>query len=186
MNAISYRMEGSMSAENDDHTHPDHFPPHGRLAAVDYGTVRMGIAICDPDRRLVTPVEVYQVRSPKKDSDYFNQLARDERLTGYVVGLPIHCDGAESQKSLECRQFGKWLHEQTGLPVRLFDERFSTASAKDRLRSMALSPAKVKKRLDAVAALILLESFIESCRYHDSIMGQSIDRPPEGDDSIGD
>ncbi len=160
------------------------FPDSGRLAAIDYGTVRIGVAVCDPDRILASPVEVYQVRDSHKDAVYFQQLARDERLKGFVVGLPIHCDGGESEKSRESREFARWLSKQTSLPVRLFDERFSTAAAKERLRGGKVTRQKKKKQLDAVAALILLESFLEACRYHGRLAGQSIHDQPEGGDSL--
>ncbi|WP_182865647.1 Holliday junction resolvase RuvX [Stieleria mannarensis] len=163
---------------------PPSFPESGRLAGVDYGTVRIGIAVCDPDRILASPVEVYQVRGEAKDADYFRDLARQERLAGFVVGLPIHCDGGESQKSKECREFARWLNDQTGLPVRLFDERFSTAAAKERLSGGRMSRQKKKKQLDAVAALVLLESFLEACRYHGVLVGQSIDQQPLGGDTL--
>ena len=162
----------------------DSFPESGRIAAVDFGTVRIGIAVCDPDRILASPVEVYQVRGLEKDADYFRSLARQERLVGFVVGLPIHCDGGESQKSREAREFAKWLHEETGVAVRLFDERFSTAAAKERLAGGKLSRAKKKKQLDAVAALVLLESFLEACRYHGTTVGQPIDRQADGGESL--
>jgi putative Holliday junction resolvase len=168
------------------------FPETGRIAAVDYGTVRIGIAVCDPDRILASPVEVYQVRDQKRDAEYFQSLAKQEHLAGFVVGLPLHCDGGESQKSKECREFARWLSDQTMLPVRLFDERFSTAAAKERLsgvrgardRPQRLSRQKKKKQLDAVAALVLLESFLEACRYHNRLAGQSIHQAPEGGETL--
>ncbi len=160
------------------------FPATGRLAGVDYGTVRIGIAVCDPDRILASPVEVYQVRGETRDADYFRRLAEQERLAGFVVGLPIHCDGGESQKSKECREFARWLSDQTRLPVRLFDERFSTAAAKERLSGGRLSRQKKKKQLDAVAALVLLESFLEACRYHGVLVGQSINEQAAGGDGL--
>ena len=148
----------------------DDFPTSGRLAAVDYGTVRIGIAVCDPDRILVSPLEVYQVRDPKHDAEFFRNVAKQERISGFVVGLPIHCDGGESQKSLESRKFARWLHVQTELPIRLFDERFSTAAAKERLSRRSsdgtlqrrLTKKKTQKRLDAIAAMVLLETFLGS------------------------
>lgn len=163
---------------------PFEFPQSGRIAAIDYGTVRIGIAVCDPDRILASPFEVYRVRTPQQDAEYFQQLARQERLAGLIVGLPIHCDGGESQKSRECRTFAKGLHQATGLPVRLFDERFSTAAARQRLGGGGLSRQKKKRKLDAVAALVLLESFLEACRYHGFTVGHSIDEQAEGGESL--
>ena len=164
------------------------FPETGRIAAVDYGTVRIGVAVCDPDRILASPLEVYQVRDPQRDARYFQSLVDQEHLTGFVVGLPIHCDGGESQKSKECREFARWLCDQTNRPVRLFDERFSTAAAKERLTGgrggRKLSHQKKKKQLDAVAALVLLESFLEASRYHNRLAGQSIFQAPEGGEAL--
>lgn len=161
------------------------FPEQGRLVAIDYGTVRMGIAVCDPDRILASPLEVRLVAGREADGDYFAELTRRERVAAFIVGLPIHCDGGESQKSIETREFAKWLADRTGRPVRLFDERFTTAAAQERLRPASLGRRRQKKRLDAIAALILLESFLEATRYRGSIPGQSVQEPPRGDQSLG-
>src|SRR5262245_31812644 len=96
----------------------DALPRTGRLAAIDYGTVRIGVAITDPDQRLASPLENYTRRGLEADAKWIAQLARDERIAGFVVGLPIHTSGEESQKSGEARKFGQWLGEVTGLPVR--------------------------------------------------------------------
>jgi putative Holliday junction resolvase len=103
-----------------------------------------------------------------------------------VVGLPIHCDGGESQKSLECREFAKWLFDETEIPVRLFDERFTTADAKQRMRAGGFSDKKGKKRIDAVAALVLLESFLEASRYLGGIAGEDLDASAQGGQSLDD
>ena len=100
----------------------DAIPPQGRLAGIDYGTVRIGIALTDPDRILASPWETYSRKSPTEDEAYFLQLARDERLVGWVIGMPLHLSGEESQKSREAEAFGQWLENLTGLPVAYFDE----------------------------------------------------------------
>lgn len=173
---------------NDSDSVSDHhtFPETGRIAAVDFGSVRIGIAICDPDRILASPLEIHSAASWKSDGDYFRELANSQRIVAFVVGLPIHCDGGESQKSLECRQFAQWLAKQTLLPVRLFDERFTTSAAKQRMASAGYTRAKKKKRVDAIAALVLLESFLEVCRYHNHVAGESIDSPAAGGDRLDD
>ncbi len=155
------------------------FPQSGRLAAVDYGTVRMGIAICDPGRILASPWEVVIRQNPQQETAYFQQLVRQQDVGGFVVGLPIHCDGNESEKSRESRQFARWLRQQTGCPVRLFDERFTTSDANKRLRDKKKSAAHRKARLDAVAAQILLEAFLEATRFcpPGQIPGYALDQP---------
>jgi len=171
-----------MPSESSDLDHE--FPASGRIAAVDFGTVRIGIAVCDPERILASPWEVHPAANWKQDGDYFRSLAERERIFGFVVGLPIHCDGGESQKSRECRDFARWLADETKLPVRLFDERFTTSAAKQRMAGSGYSRNKKKKRVDAIAALVLLESFLEACRYHDDIAGESVDSKPAGGESL--
>ncbi|MCC9644143.1 Holliday junction resolvase RuvX [Rhodopirellula sp. JC740] len=153
----------------------DGFPTEGRLAAVDFGTVRIGIAICDPDWILASPLEIRPVSTPDKDAQYFADLARSERIAAWVVGLPIHCDGGESDKSKQSREFAKWLHETTGLPTRLFDERFTTVAANAKIRQSKTTRKKTKQRVDAVAAQVLLESFLESCRYRGELAGVGLE-----------
>lgn len=153
----------------------DHFPESGRLAAIDWGAVRTGVAICDPDWILASPHEVHSTGTKEVDAAYYQQLAREERIAGWVVGLPIHCDGGESEKSGLAREFAVWLKAATGLPVRLFDERFTTVAATQRMAGRKSTRQQKKRRLDAVAAQVLLESFLEACRYHSQIAGH----PPE-------
>lgn len=137
-------------------------PETGRIAAVDYGTVRIGVAITDPDRILCSPLENYQRRSPAKDAQFFKQLAEQERVVLFVVGLPVHLSGDESQKSHEARQFGKWLFETTGVPVTFYDERFTTSMARDLLQDAGLTKKRRKDRLDKLSAQILLTAFLEN------------------------
>lgn len=162
------------------------FPDHGRLASVDYGTVRIGIAICDPDRILASPLLVHAVTQPdaggyEMDDEFFRDLAAEERVAAWVVGLPIHCDGGESDKSTEARKFARWLSHTTDLPVRLFDERFTTVAANQRIRQSKTTRKKTKQRVDAIAAQVLLESFIEACRYRGELAGHPLDQAPVND-----
>lgn len=146
--------------------HPvsDPLPSHGRLAGIDYGTVRIGVAMTDPDRMLASPWETYQRRSPAEDAVYFKRIASEERVVGWVVGLPLHLDGNESGKSREVDRFAQWLRETTQVPVALQDERFSTAFAKEALAEANFSRRKTKARVDRIAAQILLTAYLESHR----------------------
>lgn len=135
-------------------------PTAGRLAGIDFGTVRVGLALCDPSQTWVTPLATYARRNERLDSVYFAQLASQEQLVGWVVGLPLHCSGDESQKSAEARQFAVWLGERTNLPVALFDERFTTAEARRLLNETELSPKKKRQRLDGLAAHLILTHYL--------------------------
>jgi putative Holliday junction resolvase len=142
----------------------DGLPRTGRLAGIDFGTVRIGVAVTDPDQRLASPLEIYTRRGLAADGAWFQRLVAEERLIGFVVGLPVHTTGQESQKSQEARQFAKWLTELTNLPVRLFDERFTTANAEAMLLDAGLTRKRRKERLDKLAAQILLMAYLDSTR----------------------
>lgn len=136
--------------------------PAGRLAGIDYGTVRIGVAVTDSRRTLASPYEIYHRRGSAADARYFQTLASTEKITEFVVGLPIHLDGRESQKSREARQFGQWLSETTGLPVVYFDERFTTAEADQFLGAAKLTKKQRAARRDKLAAQIILSAYLES------------------------
>ena len=139
-------------------------PTSGRLVGIDYGSVRIGLATCDPSQRWVTPFDTYLRRNDRLDSAFFAEFAKREAIVGWVVGLPIHCDGKESQKSVEVRRFAEWLESLNDLPFALFDERFTTAEARHMLRDTPLSPEKKKRQLDRLAAYLILSGFIDSRR----------------------
>lgn len=134
------------------------------MAGIDFGTVRIGIAITDPGQMLASPYENYNRRTVEKDAEYFRKLAEQEKIVTFVVGLPVHMSGDSSRMSLAATEFGKWLAEVTGVPVVWFDERFTSSLAKEMLSAGNLTQKQKKKRLDMLAAQILLASFLESDR----------------------
>jgi putative Holliday junction resolvase len=140
------------------------WPEAGRLAGVDYGTVRIGIAVCDPSRTWTSPLETYTRRNAVLDQEHFVRVAKENQIMGWVVGLPIHCDGRESKKSEEAREFAIWLNDITGRPVRFVDERYTTALANRMLRDAELTHKQRKKQVDKIAAHFILESYLESAK----------------------
>jgi putative Holliday junction resolvase len=134
----------------------------GRVAGIDYGTVRVGIALSDPQRSIASPMEIYTRRNMELDAQRFCRLVREEAVTLFVVGLPVHLDGRESQKSLEAQQFGRWIAEVTGVPVDYFDERFTSADAENLLLDAKMTSKRRKKRIDMLAAQIMLSAYLES------------------------
>src|SRR5262245_30780903 len=107
-----------------------------RIAGIDFGTVRIGIALADTEVGIAGPFENYTRRTLALDAEYFKTLAKEERIGKFVVGLPVHLHGGESQKSAEARSFGDWLAKISGVPVEYFDERFTSAEA-ERILGMA-------------------------------------------------
>jgi putative Holliday junction resolvase len=138
--------------------------PHAsqRIAAIDFGTVRIGIAVADLEVGIATPYETYTRRGRDADAAYFRNLAATERIRRFVVGLPVHLNGAESQKSHEARQFAHWLGELTGVEIEFFDERFTSVEAEQMLQMAGLTSKRRKARIDQLAAQILLTAYLEA------------------------
>ena len=139
-------------------------PREGRLVGVDFGAVRIGIAISDARQTLASPLDNYTRRSKDQDAEYFRKLVSEETLVGFVVGLPVHMSGDESQKSQAARAWGKWLADVTGLPVDFYDERYSSAIANDLLAFGQLTKKQRQRRRDMLAAQVILASYLESDR----------------------
>ena len=136
--------------------------PRKRIAGIDYGTLRIGIAIGDDETQIASPFETYTRRTLALDAAYFQKLIKLEQIDLLVVGLPIHLSGDESQKSQEARHFAAWLAETTSLRVELFDERYTSSQAEQLLQSAELTKKKRKARLDSLAAQIMLTAYFES------------------------
>lgn len=134
----------------------------GRLLGVDFGTVRVGLAVSDADRILASPLATYTRRGADVDAAYFRKVIVAEEIVGLVVGLPLHTDGREGVKAVEVREFGKWLGEVTALPVEYADERFTTVFAESALWNAGLTHKKRKDRRDRVAAQMLLQAHLDS------------------------
>jgi putative holliday junction resolvase len=137
-------------------------PPSIRIAGIDYGTVRIGIATANLSVGIAGPFETYARRNERLDAEYFRRLATEERIDRFVVGLPVHLSGGESQKSREARVFGDWLAATTGVAVEYFDERYTSAEAEEMLLSAGLTKKRRKERLDQLAAQIMLTAYLEA------------------------
>lgn len=138
--------------------------PAGRLAGVDYGRRRIGVAICDAERIICSPLCVHLTSGDAEaDATFFRRLVDDEAIAGFVVGLPVHADGTASAMSAETERFGAWLGRITGVPVVFHDERYSSREAAGLLAGVGLTRGMKKERADAVAAQVVLQSWLE-CR----------------------
>ncbi len=138
------------------------FPAEGRLMGVDFGTKRLGIAVSTPDQSIASPLENYDRRNPNLDAKHLKELAQDYRIRGLVVGLPVHMSGDEGGIARNAREFGLWLAKETNLPIRFWDERFTSAMAEEILQAADLSKKKRKARKDKLAAYLLLQSFLDA------------------------
>ena len=146
-------------------------PQQGRIAAVDYGHVRLGLAITDFEQTIASPYENYTRQNLEQDAAFLRQFVTEETVVGLVVGLPIHMSGEESEKSLEVRRFGHWVGSLTQLPVRYHDERYTSVAAEQILSTGGLSAKKRKQRRDMLAAQLILAAYLESDQFGDELAG---------------
>jgi putative Holliday junction resolvase len=129
---------------------------------VDYGTVRIGLALADLESKIASPLATLARRTPAQDAAFFRELVNREHVRMIVVGLPVHMSGQEGEKALEARQFGSWLGTSTGLPILYWDERYTTSEAEQHLQQAKLTAKQRRARRDQIAAQILLQTFIEA------------------------
>ncbi len=129
-----------------------------RLLAVDYGDRRVGLAVSDPTGTIASPAGHIVRRSGKRPPiAEIVRRAEEFGARGFVVGLPLDGDGAETPRAAEVRHLAHELERRTGLPVELLDERFTTAAALRAIREMGGSTRHRKGDVDALAATILLQ-----------------------------
>ena len=135
-----------------------------RLLGVDFGTVRVGLAVSDSERLIASPHSVYRRKDAAADEGFFRKLVEQEEIGGLVVGLPMHMSGDEGGKAEEARAYGDWLAKTTQLPVEYWDERYSSSDADEHMKGAKLTPKQREERRDKIAAQIILQGFLEAKR----------------------
>jgi len=151
--------------------------PRTRLLAIDPGTVRLGLAVSDAERRIASPLATYTRRDLKQDAQYLKKVIEDEDIGAIVVGLPVRADGFEGEQAQAARKFGAWLHELTGVSCVFHDERFTSFEAEASLLGAGLSKQKRKDRRDRVAAQILLQAYMEAGCPADCVPNPEVKAP---------
>ena len=143
---------------------PDPIPlllPRGALLGLDFGTKRMGVAVSNSDQTVAVPDETWLVREPSVNLKHLRELIEDYRAVGFVLGLPIRTNGEEGTAAATVREFGNWVAAKTALPLVYIDERYSSAEAELLIWSRGESPSKRKQPLDALAAQVILQSYLD-------------------------
>ena len=131
-----------------------------RIMAIDYGDARTGIAISDLLCSLVGQTQVIPSRDTEKALADICRLAKEQQVGTIVVGLPRNMDGTEGPRAELCRAFAQRVQEASGLPAVLWDERRTTVEAHQILSMHNYHGKKRKNTVDAVAASLILESYL--------------------------
>ena len=135
-----------------------------RIIAVDYGDARTGIAVSDLTGTMAGETLTIQEWNPERLAQRLAFFAGERGGVRFVLGLPRNMDGTEGPRAEKARQFAAMLEKESGLPVTFWDERRSTIEAHAILRAAGKREKKHRASVDAVAASLLLESYLDSLR----------------------
>jgi len=130
-----------------------------RYLAIDYGTKRTGLAICDAAETIVSPLAVLE--SQKELIKKIADVVKTEGVEAIVIGLPLNMDDSEGTQAKLVIKFADQLKQHLNIPIHFQDERLSSFSAEDKLASADFTRGEKKKRLDAIAAAEILDAFLE-------------------------
>jgi len=131
------------------------------MLGIDYGVQRTGVAACDPMGILASPVGVIQGVGQRKLVARLREIAKDRQAGMFILGLPLRTDGTKGDKALACEALAELLRKQSGLPVQLWDERFSSVQAHRALGAANIRAKDRIDKIDAVAAVIILQSYLD-------------------------
>lgn len=140
----------------------DALPDGGALLGLDLGTRTIGIALCDASWQFATPGKTLERGKFGRDREALAALIADRGVRGIVIGLPRNMDGSEGPRAQSSRAYARNLAEAFALPVLLWDERLSTASAERAMIGQDMSRAKRAEKIDSHAAAVILQAAIDA------------------------
>jgi putative Holliday junction resolvase len=137
----------------------------GRWVAIDYGKRRIGLAISDGRGVIASPAVVIDAPgTTSADAATVLEWAGQQEAGGILVGLPLNMDGSDSDQTRLSRALADELRKRTPLPVELWDERLSTFQADEHLAAGGVRPSRRRRLRDALAAQVVLQSFLDARR----------------------
>lgn len=134
------------------------------IMAVDLGKARTGIAVCDKTQFLASPLCVIEEWNKERLLDKVAELAKSEKAEQLVIGLPRNMDGSEGESAQNARDFAEKISSMVNVPVVMQDERCTTMIAHRYLNDTNVRGKKRKNTVDAVAATVILQSYIDSLK----------------------
>lgn len=136
-------------------------PEGGRLIGLDVGTQTIGTALCDAGWTIATPADLIRRAKFSVDRAKLRDLIAAQSVNGIVMGLPLNLDGTDSPRTQSTRAFARNM-EDLGLPILLWDERWSTQAVERAMIDADLSRAKRAERVDSAAAAYILQGAIDA------------------------
>lgn len=144
----------------------------GRRLGVDVGAVRIGVAQCDPEGLIATPVAT--IPADKNTMQVLRQMIAEIQAIEIVVGLPTSLSGKEGEAALKAREFATKMRSEILTPIRLVDERLSTVVATHAMRSSGVNAKKGRVSIDQAAAVVILQSALDAERISGRAPGEVV------------
>jgi putative Holliday junction resolvase len=135
--------------------------PAARILAIDFGARKIGLALSDELGLTAQGLETYYRGNKKADFDHFRRTIKQYNVTEIVMGLPLRMSGAEGIQAEKVHAFAEELRRKFKLPVHLFDERLTSVEANRVLRETEMSIRRRAEVVDQLAAVLILQSFLE-------------------------
>jgi putative Holliday junction resolvase len=155
--------------------------PHGgRLLGLDVGTKTIGTALCDAGWSFASPAQLIRRTKFTADKAALLALATQQQVVGWVIGLPLSLDGSESPRTQSTRAFARNCAD-LGIPLLLWDERWSTVSAERALIAQDVSRAKRAERIDNHAAATILQAALDALVLAEVAQGEPLAPPGSAD-----
>ena len=161
--------------EPDQHPSPER--PVDRILGLDVGDRRVGVAVSDELGLTAQPVLTLVRKNRRQDLSSLARLIRKYGCARVVVGNPLYMSGDVSPQALKAQDFAHALHLQTGVEVTLWDERLSTTEAHRHLDTVGRVPSTRRAVIDQVAAVLILQSFLDSRPAHSAARDEERDSP---------
>jgi putative holliday junction resolvase len=137
-----------------------------RILALDLGKKRIGLALSDELGLTAQGLKTLEREGRRDDIETLRKLAVESRVELFLIGDPIHMSGAPSRQGEYAREFARELEYKTGLPVKFWDERWTSREAERTLRGSGIAHADRKPAIDRLSAVILLQSYLDSAEAH--------------------
>lgn len=141
-----------------------HTPQPGRILALDLGKRRIGLALSDPLGITAQGLPTFERTNIRDDLARMTRIISDHGVTEILMGNPLHMSGAEGRQAEYTREFAERLEAASGVPIVYWDERLTTVAAQRVLHDSGISSRKRAQAVDRLAAVILLESYLDSAR----------------------
>lgn len=133
----------------------------GRVLSIDYGHRRIGVAISDPLRISAQALPTIKVRNAEQVLSTLEEIIREKNIAEIVVGMPLNLKGEVGLSAQKVEQFIENLNQNFQLPIHTWDERLTSAAAERTIREMGKSPSRHKEKIDQIAALLILQSYLD-------------------------